>query len=79
MQVYLVATDSGVAGGITSKYLEQLTDPNVAARRGSALALGVLPYEPLANRWRDVLLRLCSSCAIEVHYRIFLSYSYFPL
>ncbi|KAK6918554.1 Tubulin-specific chaperone D, C-terminal [Dillenia turbinata] len=50
---------------ITSKFLEQLTDSNVAARRGSALAIGALPYELLANRWRDVLLKLCSSCTIE--------------
>lgn len=44
-----------------------MTDPNVAIRRGSALALGVLPYEILANRWRDVVLKLCRACAIEVH------------
>ena len=30
------------------------------------MALGVLPYELLANRWRDVLLKLSSSCLIEV-------------
>lgn len=30
------------------------------------MALGVLPYELLANRWRDVLLKLSSSCMIEV-------------
>ncbi|XP_031269631.1 tubulin-folding cofactor D isoform X1 [Pistacia vera] len=65
VQAYFVATDNGVSGGITSKYLEQLTDPNVAVRRGSALAIGVLPYGFLANRWRDVLLKLCSCCAIE--------------
>ena len=52
---------------MTSKYLERLTDPNAAARRGSALAIGVLPYEFLAKRWRVILLKLCNSCAIEVH------------
>lgn len=62
-----MATGSGAAGGITSKYLEQLKNPNVAVRRGSALAIGVLPYEYLANRWRDVLLKLCRCCEIEVH------------
>ncbi|XP_042480833.1 tubulin-folding cofactor D isoform X2 [Macadamia integrifolia] len=62
---YLVWVDDGGANGITSKYLELLSDPNAAARRGSALALGVLPPEFLATRWRDVLLKLCSSCAIE--------------
>ena len=51
---------------ITSKYLELLTDQNVAVRRGSALAIGVLPYELLARRWRDVLTKLSSCCAIEV-------------
>ncbi|KAI9181097.1 hypothetical protein LWI28_011410 [Acer negundo] len=65
VKVYFVASDKGAAGGLTSKYLEQLTDPNVAVRRGSALAIGVLPYEFLANMWRDVLLKLCSCCAIE--------------
>ncbi|KAK2650585.1 hypothetical protein Ddye_018074 [Dipteronia dyeriana] len=65
VKVYFVASDKGVAGGLTSKYLEQLTDPNVAVRRGSALAIGVLPYEFLANMWRDVLLKFCSCCAIE--------------
>lgn len=62
---YLVTTNNEGASSITSKYLEQLTDQNVAVRRGSAMALGVLPYELLANRWRDVLLKLSSSCMIE--------------
>lgn len=63
---YLAAADAGKSGNITAKYLEQLSDPNVAVRRGSALALSILPYEFLANRWKDVLLKLCCSCAIEV-------------
>ncbi|CAK9328524.1 unnamed protein product [Citrullus colocynthis] len=62
---YLVPADTGKSGNITTKYLEQLNDPNVAVRRGSALALSVLPYELLANRWKDVLLKLCCACAIE--------------
>lgn len=70
----MVAADSGVVGGISLKYMEQLTDPNPAIRRGSALALGVLPYELLANSWRDVLLKLCSCCLIEVQ-QIFFSFS----
>ncbi|KAJ6679463.1 BETA-TUBULIN COFACTOR D [Salix purpurea] len=65
VQAYLVTKNNEGAGSITSKYLEQLTDQNVAVRRGSAMALGVLPYELLANRWRDVLLKLSSSCMIE--------------
>uniref|UniRef100_A0A2N9FXF6 Tubulin-folding cofactor D C-terminal domain-containing protein n=1 Tax=Fagus sylvatica TaxID=28930 RepID=A0A2N9FXF6_FAGSY len=65
VEAYLVAADTGGTGDITSKYLQMLTDPNVAIRRGSAVALGVLPYEFLVNRWRDVLLKLCSASAIE--------------
>ncbi|KAJ6344355.1 hypothetical protein OIU76_005970 [Salix suchowensis] len=65
VRAYLVTKNNEGAGSITSKYLEQLTDQNVAVRRGSAMALGVLPYELLANRWRDVLLKLSSSCMIE--------------
>lgn len=65
IRAYLIAADIGTSN-ITSKYLELLTDANVAVRRGSALAIGVLPYELLASRWKDVILKLCSSCAIEV-------------
>lgn len=71
---FVQAYYSGVAGkdasSITSKYLELLSDPNVAIRRGSALALGVLPYELLAVRWRDVMLKLCCCTAIEVNFSI---------
>ncbi|GAB4861905.1 hypothetical protein Ancab_037161 [Ancistrocladus abbreviatus] len=62
---YLRPTDLKGAYDITSKYMEQLNDSNVAVRRGSALALGVLPCEFLARAWKDVLLKLCSSCEIE--------------
>lgn len=65
-QAYLIATDNKNATGITLKYLLLLDDSNVAVRRGSAMALGVLPYELLASQWRDVILKLCSSCLIEV-------------
>ncbi|XP_008232610.1 PREDICTED: tubulin-folding cofactor D [Prunus mume] len=65
VQAYLVAASVGSTGDITSKYLELLTDPNVAVRRGSALAIGVLPCELFAHRWKDVLLKLCTCCAIE--------------
>ncbi|KAF9617172.1 hypothetical protein IFM89_034323 [Coptis chinensis] len=61
---YLVSIDDGNTNDIASKYLKLLDDPNVSARRGSALAIGVLPYDVLANRWRILLLKLCS-CAIE--------------
>ncbi|XP_024023111.1 tubulin-folding cofactor D isoform X2 [Morus notabilis] len=65
VSAYLVAPDIKGPNDITSKYLELLTDQNVAVRRGSALAIGVLPYELLARRWKDVLMKLSSCCAIE--------------
>lgn len=52
-------------GDITSKYVEQLNDSNAAVRRGSALALGVLPCEFLAKKWKDVISKLARSCEIE--------------
>ncbi|KAF5184838.1 Tubulin-specific chaperone d [Thalictrum thalictroides] len=58
---YLVSTS---VNDIASKYLKLLDDPNVSARRGSALAIGVLPFEFLAKRWKVLVLKLCS-CAIE--------------
>lgn len=64
---YLTTANSGGSADITLKYLELLTDPNVAVRRGSALAIGALPSEFLAKRWKLVLPKLCSSCEIEVH------------
>ncbi|KAJ7962155.1 tubulin-folding cofactor D [Quillaja saponaria] len=65
IRAYLYSADDEVVGDVTLKYLNMLTDPNVAVRRGSALAIGVLPYEFLIGRWRDVLLKLCSCCVIE--------------
>ncbi|KAL3516980.1 hypothetical protein ACH5RR_023882 [Cinchona calisaya] len=62
---YLVGMGNKSIYDILPKYLEQLGDANVAARRGSALALGVLPFDFLANQWKVVLLKLCSSCEIE--------------
>ncbi|PON61914.1 Coatomer beta subunit [Trema orientale] len=62
---YLVAPDISGTNDIMSKYLELLTDQNVAVRRGSALAIGVLPYKLLVRRWKDVLTKLSSCCAIE--------------
>ncbi|WOG95485.1 hypothetical protein DCAR_0414804 [Daucus carota subsp. sativus] len=62
---YLGKTTNKGAYDITSKYLEHLTDANVAVRRGSALAIGSLPFEFLVTKWKSVLLKLCSSCAVE--------------
>ncbi|KAK1420140.1 hypothetical protein QVD17_21492 [Tagetes erecta] len=62
---YFAKLDDKGTFDITLKYLEQLNDANVAVRRGSALALGVLPFEFLASRWKMVLQKLCKSCAIE--------------
>ncbi|MCD7463548.1 hypothetical protein HAX54_050847 [Datura stramonium] len=62
---YIVPLESKGFNAITSRYLEQLTDPNVAARRGSALALGVLPFKFLSEGWKDILPKLCAACEIE--------------
>lgn len=64
---YLVASREKVANDIAPKYLEFLDDANVAARRGGALALGILPYEFLSGRWKSVIEKLCSSCLLEVN------------
>ncbi|KAK7269692.1 hypothetical protein RIF29_22426 [Crotalaria pallida] len=64
VQAYLHASDKGT-NDVTVKYLNMLTDPNVAVRRGSALAIGALPYEFLDSQWRNVLLKLCGCCKIE--------------
>lgn len=62
---YFAKTKDKGTFDITLRYLDQLTDANVAVRRGSALAIGVLPFEFLATRWNVVLQKLCESCAIE--------------
>nr|XP_043618972.1 tubulin-folding cofactor D [Erigeron canadensis] len=62
---YFAKPDDKGTSDITLKYLEQLTDANVAVRRGSALAIGVLPFEFLATRWKMVLQKLCKACAVE--------------
>jgi hypothetical protein len=63
---YLVPSGEKVANDIISKYVALLDDPNVAARRGAALALGILPYKFLVLKWMPVMSKLCSSCTIEV-------------
>ncbi|XP_051132533.1 tubulin-folding cofactor D [Andrographis paniculata] len=65
IRTYLVSVERKGVDRIISKYLKQLTDPNVASRRGSALALGVLPFEFLATEWKSILTKLCSACEIE--------------
>ncbi|PNY04717.1 tubulin-specific chaperone D-like protein, partial [Trifolium pratense] len=62
---YLLDSDNKSTSDLTAKYLNMLTDPNVAVRRGSALAIGVFPYELLACQWRNVILKLCGCCKIE--------------
>ncbi|GJN19840.1 hypothetical protein PR202_gb07153 [Eleusine coracana subsp. coracana] len=62
---YLVSSGEKIANDIISKYLALLDDPNVAARRGAALALGILPYKFLILKWMPVMTKLCSSCTIE--------------
>jgi hypothetical protein len=63
---YLVSSGEKIASDIISKYVALLDDPNVAARRGAALALGILPYNFLILKWMPVMSKLCSSCTIEV-------------
>ncbi|KAG8084191.1 hypothetical protein GUJ93_ZPchr0010g7418 [Zizania palustris] len=63
---HLVSSGEKIANDIISKYMALLDDPNVAARRGAALALGILPYKFLALKWMPVISKLCSSCTIEV-------------
>ncbi|CAN6304622.1 unnamed protein product [Urochloa humidicola] len=62
---YLVSSGEKIANDIISKYVALLDDPNVAARRGAALALGILPYKFLILKWMPVMSKLCSSCTIE--------------
>uniref|UniRef100_A0A0E0EZR5 Uncharacterized protein n=1 Tax=Oryza meridionalis TaxID=40149 RepID=A0A0E0EZR5_9ORYZ len=62
---YLVSSGEKTANDIITKYLTLLDDPNVAARRGAALALGTLPYEFLVLKWMPVISKLCNSCTIE--------------
>ncbi|XP_020697787.1 tubulin-folding cofactor D isoform X1 [Dendrobium catenatum] len=65
VQGYLLSFDEKVPNGIISKYMELLDDPNVAARRGAALGFGILPYEFLCTRWREILRKLCKSCLLQ--------------
>ncbi|KAM3402677.1 hypothetical protein ACQJBY_006487 [Aegilops geniculata] len=62
---YLVSAGEKIANDVISKYVTLLDDPNVAARRGGALALGILPYEFLLLKWMPVMSKLCSSCTLE--------------
>ncbi|KAH9316185.1 hypothetical protein KI387_024812, partial [Taxus chinensis] len=62
---YLIAADALVIKDLTSKYLQLLrTDPNVAAKRGSALALSALPNEFLIPDWLNILKTLCAACLL---------------
>ncbi|KAE9618781.1 putative tubulin-specific chaperone D, tubulin-folding cofactor D [Lupinus albus] len=65
VRAYLHASDDKGTNDVIVKYLNMLSDPNVAVRRGSALAIGALPYEFLASQWRNVLSKLCGCCKIE--------------
>ncbi|KAK9143260.1 hypothetical protein Syun_012660 [Stephania yunnanensis] len=63
--LYLANKSDEGFNSITLKYLKLLEDPNVAARRGSALAIGALPLEFLLTKWKFVLLKLCGACSVE--------------
>lgn len=65
VRTYLISADALLVKDITSKYLQVLrSDPNVAAKRGSALALSVLPYEFLIADWRIILKTLSAACLV---------------
>ena len=52
---------------VTWKHLQILqTDDNVAAKRGSALALSALPSNFLLPYWKDVIDSLCNAIHVEV-------------
>ncbi|XP_031483378.1 tubulin-folding cofactor D isoform X1 [Nymphaea colorata] len=65
LRAYFANVDSSFSSYLLQKYIVLLDDPNVAARRGSPLALGVLPPEFLVKTWRVVLEKLCFSCLIQ--------------
>ncbi|KAG5545284.1 hypothetical protein RHGRI_017671 [Rhododendron griersonianum] len=52
---YLLNSEDKIVNNFVSKYLEQLGDSHVVVRRGSALAIGVLPSKFLATRWKAFL------------------------
>ncbi|CAA6656204.1 unnamed protein product [Spirodela intermedia] len=62
---YLLTTRDNITPDIMSKHLSLLGDSNVAARRGAALALGVMPAELLVTNWRVVIGKLCGACKIQ--------------
>eukprot|EP01018_Ginkgo_biloba_P017523 Gb_00473 [translate_table: standard] len=63
---YLISAGASTVKDVTSKYLQLLrTDPNMAAKRGSALALSVLPKEFLSPDWRIVLKTLCAASLVQ--------------
>ena len=61
---YIPNGDADSVERASNRYLGLLTDPNVAARRGAAAALGALPSWLLKPIRRQVLVGL--ACATEV-------------
>ncbi|KAL4199389.1 hypothetical protein AMTRI_Chr03g50890 [Amborella trichopoda] len=64
IKAYISMSDK-LGQDLMSKYLALLDDPNMAARRGAALAISVFPYELLVRNWAVVLDKLCPSCMIQ--------------
>ncbi|KAJ4774444.1 Tubulin-specific chaperone D [Rhynchospora pubera] len=62
---YLASSSDKIIQDIVSNYVKLLDDLNVAARRGAALALGVLPNKFLAVSCNVVITKLSSSCTGE--------------
>lgn len=63
---YLASSSDKSIQDIVANYVKLLDDLNVAARRGAALALGILPYKFLTVSWNIVITKLSTSCTGEV-------------
>ncbi|KAL2632493.1 hypothetical protein R1flu_003972 [Riccia fluitans] len=63
---YLLPASAPAIARTTSKYLQILkNDPNPAAQRGAALALGALPYDLLHPSWKEVMDALCAAIRLK--------------
>ena len=62
---YITTGDAEATKRTTDKYLGLLTDPNVAARRGAAAALGALPTWLLQPLSRQVLAGLAAATEVR--------------
>ncbi len=66
LQAYVITTGPAAPQQVTQKYLSSLQDANVAVRRGSAMALGVLPRWLLLSRAHEVIKGLASATQVRI-------------